>query len=87
MEVLEEPGMHAIKDEGKVRNMAVRSLRLDFPTGVKMINAKLPELRALSREELFKQHNMKTKDEDDKTKVSCFLIWARVLTCVPRLTC
>ena len=69
MEVIDGSLKHEVKDEGKVRNLKVRSLRLDFPTGVKMINAKLPDLRALSCEELFQQHNIKAKDEAQKQEV------------------
>lgn len=48
MKVIDGSLDHEVRDEGKVRNLHVRSLRLDFPTGVKMINAKLPDLRRLS---------------------------------------
>ncbi len=34
-----------------------------------MINAKLPDLRALSVEELFKQHGMKARDEAEKQQM------------------
>jgi aspartyl/asparaginyl-tRNA synthetase len=63
------PEGHVVRDEGAVRNLAIRSLRLAFPVGVQMINAKLPDLRALSLEELFAQHGIKARDEEEKQRL------------------
>jgi aspartyl-tRNA synthetase len=54
------------KDAGRVRNLDIRVLRLPFPTGAAMINAKLAELRPLSRQELNAQYGIKTKNDFEK---------------------
>eukprot|EP01004_Peranema_trichophorum_P002852 NODE_187_length_3308_cov_64.205965_g108_i1.p1 GENE.NODE_187_length_3308_cov_64.205965_g108_i1~~NODE_187_length_3308_cov_64.205965_g108_i1.p1 ORF type:complete len:1014 (+),score=307.17 NODE_187_length_3308_cov_64.205965_g108_i1:393-3044(+) len=65
MEILEGGGPEP-RDPGKVRNLQMRSLRLSYPVGVEMVNAKLKELRPLTREQLWEQYRIKTKNEYEK---------------------
>eukprot|EP01012_Entosiphon_sulcatum_P057224 TRINITY_DN80958_c0_g1_i1.p1 TRINITY_DN80958_c0_g1~~TRINITY_DN80958_c0_g1_i1.p1 ORF type:complete len:618 (-),score=183.75 TRINITY_DN80958_c0_g1_i1:28-1881(-) len=57
------------RDPGKIRNRAMRVLRLSYPDGVKIINAKLPDLRVLPLDRLFEEFGIKAKDEEEKAKL------------------